>query len=168
MTRKTVLVTGTSSGIGKITAQYFAQHGWNIAATVRKKEDFFFNEDNLFAKNFLLDVSNEDQCKRIIEDVVKTFGGIDVLVNNAGLAVMSAFEESSQQSIEDQFQTNLYGAMRLTKYVLPHFRKKRNGLILTISTMGGRIGIPFYSVHAASKFAVCGPVIMAFPAAAGS
>jgi len=156
MKNVTILITGTSSGIGKKTAQYFAKRGWNVAATVRKNEDFFFENNVPNARNFLLDVSKEDQCRRVIADVIKTFGSLDVLVNNAGLSVMAAFEESSQQSIDDQFQTNLYGAMQLTKAALPYFRKQRSGLIVAVSSMAGRIGVPFYSIHAASKFALEG------------
>ncbi len=156
MRNKTILITGTSSGIGRATAEYFANQGCNVAATVRKKEDFFFPPEELHIKNFLLDVSDDDQCKAVVEDVIKIFGSLDVLVNNAGVAVIGAFEESSSQSTGDQFETNLFGPMRLSKYVLPHFRKERNGIIVTVTTMGARTGIPFYSVHAASKFAVEG------------
>jgi NAD(P)-dependent dehydrogenase (short-subunit alcohol dehydrogenase family) len=161
--RKTILITGTSSGIGKVTAQYFAERGWNVAATVRRREDFFLGKDAPHdekdfphARNFMLDVTQDDQCEKTIDDVIKTFGRLDALVNNAGLAIRGAFEESSRENIEDQLQTNLYGPMRMTKYILPHFRRQRHGIILTVSTMGGRVGIPFYSVHAASKFAVEG------------
>ncbi len=156
MENKIILITGTSTGIGKATAKYFADKGWKVAATVRKKEDFFFPGDQPHARHFLLDVSEEEQSKKVVEDVIETFGGLDVLVNNAGVAVFGAFEENSPQSVEDQFEANLFGPMRLTRCVLPYFRKNRNGIIITVSTMGARTGVPFYSVHSATKFAVEG------------
>src|SRR4030095_15627084 len=154
--KKTILITGTSSGIGNVTAKYFAEKGWNVAATVRGQKDFFFQQGHPNAKHFLMDVSDEQQCKQVIEEVIKVFGNLDVLVNNAGLAVMGAFEETDKDGIDKQFAANLFGPMHLTKYILPYFRKQRKGLILTVSTMGARVGVHFYSVHAASKFAVEG------------
>ena len=156
MENKKVLITGTSTGIGRATANYFVDKGWKVAATVRNKEDFFFRSEQSNARNILLDVSQEKQCKKVVEDVIETFGGLDVLVNNAGVAVFGAFEENSPQSIEDQFEANLFGPMRLTRYVLPYFRKNRSGIIITVSTMGARTGVPFYSIHSSSKFAVEG------------
>ena len=150
------MITGTSSGIGKVTAEFFAEKGWNVAATVRKEADFFFNQATPHAKNLLLDVSSDEQCQKAIQDTIETFGHLNVLLNNAGLAILSAFEESGEKVINDQFQANLFGAMRLTRYALPHFRKQEDGLIVSVSTLGGRIGIPFYSLHASSKFALEG------------
>src|SRR5215831_838546 len=101
--KKTILITGTSSGIGNLTAKYFAAKGWNVAATVRREKDFFFEHDHPHAKHFLTDVSDEQQCKQVLEEVIKVFGNLDVVVNNAGLAVMGAFEETDTDSIEKQF-----------------------------------------------------------------
>lgn len=155
MTRKTILITGTSSGIGKATAQYFAERDWNVAATVRRKKDFFLDSSSQ-GRNFLLDVSDKEQCRNVVNDAIGVFGGLDVLVNNAGLSTMGAFEETSDEAIRDQLQTNVFGVMNMTREVLPHFRQQRSGVIIGISSVAGRIGIPLYSVHAATKFAIEG------------
>jgi NAD(P)-dependent dehydrogenase (short-subunit alcohol dehydrogenase family) len=155
MKRKTILITGTSSGIGKATAQYFAERDWNVVATVRRKKDFFLDSSSQ-GRNFLLDVSDKEQCRNVVNDAIAVFGGLDVLVNNAGLSTMGAFEETSDEAIRDQLQTNVFGVMNMTREVLPHFRQQRSGVIIGISSVAGRIGIPLYSVHAATKFAIEG------------
>jgi NAD(P)-dependent dehydrogenase (short-subunit alcohol dehydrogenase family) len=155
MKRKTILITGTSSGIGNATAQYFAERDWNVAATVRRKKDFFLDSSSQ-GRNFLLDVSDKVQCHNVVNDAIAVFGGLDALVNNAGLSTMGAFEETSDEAIRDQLQTNVFGVMNMTREVLPHFRQQRSGVIIGISSVAGRIGIPLYSVHAATKFAIEG------------
>lgn len=156
MTHKTVLITGTSTGIGNATALHFAANGWNVAATVRNKSDVFFDADSPHARNFLLDVTHQEECEKVMHDVLKTFGGLDVLINNAGLATMGPFEETSETAVQDQFQTNVFGALTLTKSVLPYFRKQRQGTIVVLSITAGRVGIPLYSIHCASKSALEG------------
>ena len=105
---------------------------------------------------FVADFEVQHEIAQMAIEIKSSYHRLDVLINNAGIAVMGAFEESSPESINDQFQTNFYGAMHLTKYCLPHFRKQRSGLIVTVSTIAGRLGVPFYSIHAASKFAIEG------------
>ena len=156
MTQKTVLITGTSTGIGRATALFFAEMGWNVAATVRRKSDFFFEETSHQTRNFLLDVTQPEECERVVSAVLKTFDGIDVLVNNAGLATMGPFEEASESTLRKQFETNFFGTLNVTKDVLPHFRERRQGTVVVLSTTAGRIGVPLYSGHAASKFALEG------------
>lgn len=153
---KTVLITGTSSGIGLETAKYFAENGWNVAATLRnpEKDTQLKNLDNI--KLYRLDVTNPETIQDAIEQAIKDFGGIDVIVNNAGYGVVGAFEAATEEQIKEQFDTNLFGAMNVIRAILPYFRKKRKGLIINVSTVGGRSTFPIYSLYHSSKWALEG------------
>lgn len=153
---KTILITGASTGIGKATAIYFAQKGWNVAATMRNTE----NGKDLLAYNnvkvLALDVLNQDSINKAIADTIELFGQIDVLFNNAGYALVGAFEAMSQEQIKKQFDTNVYGVMNVTRAILPYFRNKRNGTIINTTSMGGLLTFPLYSVYHATKWALEG------------
>ena len=140
---QTVLITGSSSGIGKTTAVYFAQQGWNVAVTMRspkkEKELLSFPKIKLYA----LDVNKSASVTTAIQAAIDDFGRIDVVVNNAGYGVDGAFESIDEQTIEDQFQTNVFGLMRVTKAVLPHMRKNGGGTIIQISSDGWKTGVSF-------------------------
>ena len=153
---KTVLVTGTSSGIGKLTAIYFAQQGWNVAATMRnpsKEKDLSnFPNVNLYS----LDVTDNSSIQTAISSAILDFGQIDVLVNNAGFGVDGVFEAMTDEVIEQQFNTNVFGLMRVTRAIIPHMRSLGGGTIIQIASMGGRITFPLYSIYHSSKWAVEG------------
>jgi NAD(P)-dependent dehydrogenase (short-subunit alcohol dehydrogenase family) len=153
---KTIFITGASTGIGKETAKYFAQKGWNVAATMRNptKEVELINVPNI--KVLRLDVMDEESIKQAITDTIAAFGSIDVLYNNAGYALLGPFEAMTNEQIKRQFDTNVLGVMNVTRAVLPHFREKRNGTIITTSSMGGIITFPLYSLYHATKWAVEG------------
>jgi NAD(P)-dependent dehydrogenase (short-subunit alcohol dehydrogenase family) len=153
---KTVLITGTSSGIGKLTAIYFAQQGWNVAATMRNpaKAQGFEGLTNL--RVYALDVTNNDSIRSAINCTIQDFGGIDVLVNNAGFGTDGVFEAMSDEVIQEQFNTNVFGLMRTTRAIIPHMRDRGRGTIIQIASMGGRITFPLYSLYHSSKWAVEG------------
>lgn len=153
---KTILITGASAGIGKSTAIYFAEKGWNVAATMRttEKGKDLLKYPNL--KIFALDVLNETSIKQAIDDTLSTFGNIDVLFNNAGYALVGAFEAMSQEQIKKQFDTNVFGVMNVTKAILPYYRTKKNGMIINTTSMGGLITFPLYSVYHGTKWALEG------------
>lgn len=153
---KTIFITGASSGIGKETATFFANKGWNVAATMRTphKEQELKEASNL--KLFALDVTDSDSIQKAIEDAVATFGTIDVLLNNAGYGLVGVMEYISNESIRHQFDVNVFGLFDVTKQILPHFRQQKSGRIINISSMGGRVSFPLFTYYHATKYAVEG------------
>ena len=156
MTAKTILITGTSTGIGKITAIYFTEKGWNVAATMRSidKGADLLKFPNI--KVLPLDVLNESSIQSAIAATIKTFGAIDVVLNNAGYALVGAFEAMTQEQIKRQFDTNVFGVMNVTRAILPYFRERKTGTVMTTSSMGGLITFPLYSVYHGTKWAIEG------------
>lgn len=156
MNKKTVLITGCSSGFGKLTAKYFHKNGWNVIATMRtpEKESELTNLSNVLVAK--LDVTDQKSVSAAIAAGVVKFGGIDVLVNNAGISGMGVFEQWDKQEIAATFETNVFGVMRVIKEVLPIMRKQQSGVIINISSAAGLIGAPFSSVYSAAKFAIEG------------
>lgn len=153
---KTVLITGTSSGIGKETARLFQKHGWNVVATMRRpeKEKELVNSDNL--KILYLDVTDILSIKEAIDEAITRFGGIDVLVNNAAYTLTGCFEGGSPSQIQDLYDVDVFGVMNVTREILPHFREKGAGVIINITSLGGLIGMPLSSFYSSAKFAVEG------------
>ncbi|MEN9912424.1 MAG: hypothetical protein RI956_868 [Pseudomonadota bacterium] len=154
--RKTILITGASTGIGKLTAIYFAKKDWNVAATMRVVEK---GVDLLEFPNihiFYLDVMNEVSIKNTIAKTLNTFGAIDVVFNNAGYALVGAFEAMTQEQIKKQFDTNVFGVINMTQSILPYFRERKTGTIITNSSMGGLVSFPLYSVYHSTKWAIEG------------
>jgi NAD(P)-dependent dehydrogenase (short-subunit alcohol dehydrogenase family) len=154
--RKTVLITGTSSGIGKATVIEFAKMGWNVAATQRNPENEIDLKKHPNVKVYTLDVTNLESIEQVFSQAQKDFGKIDVVVNNAGYGVDGAFEAMSDEIIEKQFNTNVFGLMRVTREAIKHMRPNGGGAIIQISSMGGKITFPLYSIYHATKFAVEG------------
>lgn len=153
---KTVLITGSSSGIGKATAIFFANNGWNVAATMRSPHDTpdFASFDNL--RQYKLDVTDASALEAVIQEVLRDFGIINVLVNNAGYATVGAFEASTPEQIEQQFDVNVFGLMNMTRLIIPIFRTQGYGHIVNVGSMGGRLTFPLYSAYHATKWAVDG------------
>lgn len=153
---KTILITGTSSGIGRSTAKLFADKEWNVVATMRSPEK---EKELTQLKNVLvtkLDVEQKNTIQEAIDQGIKRFGKIDMLVNNAGYGTSGIFESATDQQIRRQFEVNVFGLMAVTKAILPHFRINRNGLIINLSSMGGKITFPTLSLYHSTKFAVEG------------
>lgn len=153
---KTILITGASSGIGKATVIYFQQQGWNVAATMRTPEKETELNKLPQVKLFRLDVMDENSIREAIDGTIAAFGGIDVVVNNAGYGAVGIFEAATPEQIRRQFETNVFGVMNVTRAILPHFRAKKDGTIINITSMGGRITFPIYSVYHGTKWAVEG------------
>ncbi len=153
---KVVLVTGSSSGIGRATVKAFADKGWKVLASMRspEKEKEFQKLPNVTLVK--LDVTSEQSISDAVQQIEQNFGSIDVLVNNAGYGLMGPFEETSQSKIERQFATNVFGLMGVTRAVLPLMRSQGRGRIINISSIGGKMGIPLYSSYHATKFAIEG------------
>ena len=154
---KTILITGCSSGIGRMTAGFFQEKGWNVIATVRDKPD---DDAELNAlENVLvvaLDVTKADTIEAAVAAGIERFSGIDVLLNNAGYGSYGILEATPEAKIRMQFDVNVIGALMVTKAVLPHMRKAGQGLIINISSMGGKITFPLGTLYHGSKFAVEG------------
>lgn len=154
--KKTVLITGTSSGIGKSTVLKFAQQGWQVIATQRnpEKEHDFMHLSNVHL--LPLDVTSLISVQDAFKQVKSQFGNIDVVINNAGYGVDGAFEAMTDDIIEKQFNTNVFGLMRVTREAIKTMRPQGGGTIVQISSMGGKITFPLYSIYHATKFAVEG------------
>jgi NAD(P)-dependent dehydrogenase (short-subunit alcohol dehydrogenase family) len=103
-----------------------------------------------------LDVENRDSIEQAIARGIERFGSIDVIVNNAGYGAFGIFEAATEKQIDRQFEVNVFGIMRVIREILPHFRKRRDGIIINITSQGGRITFPSYSLYHATKFAVNG------------
>ncbi|MGW7043200.1 SDR family NAD(P)-dependent oxidoreductase [Streptomyces avermitilis] len=153
MTR-TVVITGTTSGFGLDSVRLFASQGWNVVATVRKEADLDVHHDVPNVRTLLLDVNDEAADAAFAEEAIAQFGRVDALVNNAGYYHMGPVEAASMQQIHDQFQTNVFGLMALTKAFVPHFRTQRSGVIVNLSSISADQGYPYTAVYAASKAAV--------------
>jgi len=154
--KKTVLITGTSSGIGKAAVFEFAAKGWNVVATQRspEKEKDFSNLPGVALMP--LDVTRPDTIVEAFEKATKQYGVINAVVNNAGYGVDGVFEGMSDEVITRQFDTNVFGLMRVTREAIRHMRQSGGGTIVQISSMGGKITFPFYSIYHSTKFAVEG------------
>ncbi|MBE9598038.1 SDR family oxidoreductase [Pedobacter sp. MC2016-24] len=153
---KTILITGSSSGIGKATAIFFAEQGWNVIATMRKPEE----ETGLSALENVwlapLDVLDPASIQKAVDEGIARFGKIDVLVNNAGYGAYGPLEVFERENIIRQFNTNVIGLLDVTKAVLPHFRANKDGVIINVSSVGGRLTFPFGALYHGTKFAVEG------------
>lgn len=154
--KKTVLITGASSGIGQAIAIWFQWKGWNVAATMRQPEKDTELKDLENLKCFQLDVNDEPSIRRAFDDTIKTFGAIDVIVNNAGYGLVGAFEASSAEQIKKQFDTNVFGVMNMTRLILPYFRERKEGIIINIASTGGRMTWPISSLYNSTKWAIEG------------
>ena len=152
---KTIFITGSSSGLGKETAKLFAKKGWKVIATMRKpeidKELKEFSNIDLLA----LDVTNEEQIKKIVENVVSNYD-VDIVFNNAGYGLAGPFEGTSDEQIVNNITTNLLGVMRVTKAFIPYFRANKKGIFITTTSIGGTVTMPMNSVYHATKFALEG------------
>ena len=157
---KTVLITGASSGIGRATALYFQKQGWNVVATMRSPDQEIAGENSLAKLDRItclkLDVTDRPTIIDAVAETIDRFGAIDVLVNNAGYGMLGAFETSTPEQIQRQFDTNVFGLIETTRAVLPHFRDRKRGVIVNVASIGGRVAFPLYSLYHATKWAVEG------------
>lgn len=159
MTKQKVwFITGAARGIGLEILKAVLETGDNVVATVRSSAeslaDKLGNPENL--QVVLLDITNEQQAIAAANQAVQKFGQIDVLVNNAGYGLLSAVEEATADEVRENFETNVFGLLKVTRAVLPHMREKRSGHIINISSVGGLSGYIGWGVYGSTKFAVEG------------
>jgi NAD(P)-dependent dehydrogenase (short-subunit alcohol dehydrogenase family) len=157
------VVTGSSSGIGFETSTLLAKSGFYTYATVRKLEGEGSYQVNKIAKKgklplevVQLDVRSDKSVTTTINSIVKKNNRIDIIVNNAGYALGGALEETPMDEIRKQFETNLFGAVRVMQAAIPVMRKRKSGKIINLASMGGRISIPLSAFYHGSKFALEG------------
>jgi NAD(P)-dependent dehydrogenase (short-subunit alcohol dehydrogenase family) len=153
---RSILITGASSGIGEATAQYFLKQGWRVCATARHPEKLgdWSRTEQVF--RIPLDVTKLESVRSAIDEALRMAGRLDVLVNNAGIGLGGPLEAITVEEIEGHFQTNFFGAIRVMREVLPVFRQQMHGVIVNVSSVVGRFGVPFLSPYCAGKFALEG------------
>ena len=155
------VVTGSSTGIGLETSLVLAKNGYRTYATMRNLDKSSgitskASKEDLPLTVLQMNVDDDKSVNDTIQKIMNDNGRIDVVVNNAGYSLAGAFEESSAQDGRAQLETNFFGTVRVIKAVLPIMRKQHGGTIVNITSMGGRVAIPFDSYYHASKFAVEG------------
>lgn len=150
--RAVALVTGVSSGIGRASALELARHGFRVFGTVRGAAPDLPAE----IESVVMDVRDEGSVTRAVSDVVARAGRIDVLVNNAGSSIVGAVEETGTDQAQGLFDVNFFGAVRVTRAVLPTMRQQRRGRIVFVSSVAGFLPAPFMGFYAASKHALEG------------
>ena len=158
---KVVLITGGSDGLGKAAAILLAERGYRVVATGRSAKKLADLESLAAQKKLTigtveLDVCDDESVKKAVARVVSQHGAIDVLVNNAGVGYMAAVEEIEMADFKQQFETNLFGVLRVTQAVLHGMRARRSGRILMISSVAGLVTPPTYGAYSSSKHALEG------------
>jgi NAD(P)-dependent dehydrogenase (short-subunit alcohol dehydrogenase family) len=153
---QTILITGTSTGLGRATARHFHAQGWNVIATMRTPEQ----ETELTRLEHMLvirlDVQDAGSIQAAVAAGLARFGRIDALVNNAGYGAYGPLEATPPEKIRRQFDVNVLGLLATTQALLPHFRANRSGTIVNISSVGGRLTFPLGTLYHGTKFAVEG------------
>ena len=150
-TMNTVLITGCSSGYGLATARYFHAQGWNVIATMRSpRQELLPRSERLHV--VALDVTRPESIMAALE----ASGPIDVLVNNAGIGVVGAFEATPMATARDVFETNTFGVMAMTQAVVPRFRARRSGVVVNVTSSVTLTPMPLAAVYTASKMAIEG------------
>ena len=154
---KVVVITGASTGIGRCAAEFFYQRGWKVAATMRRPEsaDWAPQDSDRF-RLLALDVTSTASIQAALDQLRESWGAVDVLINNAGYGLVGPFEGTSEEQVRRQFETNVLGLMNVTRQVLPEFRERRQGVIINVSSVGGRVTFPLYSCYHSTKWAVEG------------
>jgi NAD(P)-dependent dehydrogenase (short-subunit alcohol dehydrogenase family) len=152
-TSRAALVTGCSSGIGRATAERLAAAGWTVYATARKPETLGELEAR-GCRTLALDVTDEASMRAAVEAVEGEYGAVGALVNNAGYSQSGAIETVPMEKVRAQFETNVFGLVRLCQLVLPKMRAARGGRIVNLSSMGGKLVFPGGGVYHATKYAV--------------
>lgn len=154
MKSRTVLITGCSSGIGRATALGLKKRNWRVFATARKREDVR-ELKNLGFESHLLDVSDSNSIKEAVDWLLgKTGDTLDALINNAGYGQSGAIEDLSREILRKQFEVNVFGLQELTNRLIPIFRRQGRGHIVNISSVAGRISLPYSGAYSASKYAL--------------
>lgn len=162
---KTWLVTGASSGLGTAIAEVALRSGHKVLATARNTTKAARENpqiEELGGTWVELDVTRVDTAKEVDSAIREAGGVIDVVVNNAGYSLLGSIEDMSEEEIELQFSTNVYGPVRVLKGVLPFMRKQRSGVVVNVSSIAGMDGLPACAMYAGSKFALEGMSLFLF------
>jgi NAD(P)-dependent dehydrogenase (short-subunit alcohol dehydrogenase family) len=149
---KVVLITGASSGIGQACARHLARRGHRVFGTSRRPQAGAEEPFEMIP----MDVTDEDSVRQGVATVLARAGQLDVVVNNAGFGFGGAVEDTSIDEAQQMFDTNFFGMLRVCRAVLPHFRERRAGTIVNVSSLAGLISQPFVGLYCATKFAVEG------------
>jgi NAD(P)-dependent dehydrogenase (short-subunit alcohol dehydrogenase family) len=150
---KAVLITGCSSGIGEATALRLVRGGWTVYATARRPESIAHLAEQ-GCRTLALDVTDEDSMQAAVAEVAQVEGAVGVLVNNAGYSQGGALEQIPPETVRRQFETNVFGAVRMAQLVLPGMRAQRWGKVVNIGSMGGRLTFPGGGLYHATKYAL--------------
>jgi len=159
--KQVAIITGCSSGIGYETSILLAKNGFKTYATMRNVEKGdklkdIAEKENLDLKIIKLDVTDDYSIKNAINEIIQETSRIDILVNNAGNNIAGTVEDLSIEEFKEQFETNFFGLVRVTKAVLPIMRNQNSGIIINLSSIVGKMAIPLNSAYTSSKFAVEG------------
>jgi short-subunit dehydrogenase len=157
-TDKVVVITGGSDGIGKALIDQLIAEGAKVATCGRNHDKLYslqMQYTNVLLHTMACDVSKEDECKRFIESTIETFGGIDILINNAGISMRALFKDAEATVIRKIMEVNFFGSVYCTHYALPSILE-RKGTIVGVSSIAGYRGLPGRSGYSASKFAMQG------------
>jgi len=155
---KVWFITGCSTGFGRELSIYALSQGYKVAVASRNTDDVkdIIEKYPATSTSVKLDMTNPEELKAAVSDVISHFGKIDVLVNNAGIGYFGAVEESEMHEVRRMFEINFFGLSELIQLVLPAMRKQRSGHIINVSSIGGLAGFPSVGFYNATKFAVCG------------
>lgn len=145
---KTIIITGSSAGIGFALAEYFGKKGHKVFGLSRK------NVENPHFTTIPTDITNLDQVQHAITEILKSENRIDILINNAGMGMVGPVEDSTQKEILQLFNLNLIGSVQMMSAVLPKMREQKAGKIINISSIGSEMGLPFRGFYSASKSAL--------------
>jgi NAD(P)-dependent dehydrogenase (short-subunit alcohol dehydrogenase family) len=153
---KTILITGTSSGYGKAIAALFLERGWNVVATMRRPDPGVFDAPTERLRILALDVTDRASIDQAIADAVAAFGGIDVLVNNAGIGLASIVEATPDSVAREIFETNSFGVFATCRAIIGRMREQGSGVIVNVTSSAAIAPMPLVAIYAASKCAVEG------------
>jgi len=145
-----VLVTGVSSGFGKAIADALAADGHRVFGTARNS----LPATSSPFTTLRLDVTHDESVSAVVDEILRAAGRIDVVVNNAGMGIAGAIEDTTTEEARAQFETNFFGTHRVCRAVLPHLRAQRSGHIINMSSLAGQVPLPFQGFYSATKFAI--------------
>ena len=156
---QSILITGGTDGLGRAAALLLAEKGFRVfaagrSASKRAEIDRIAREKNLPLESIEMDVCSDGSVQNAVEKIFQKAGGIDVLINNAGVGYMSVVEELKLEDLQKQYDTNIFGVIRVTQAILPHMRQRRTGRILMMSSVAGLVTPPTYGAYSSSKFAL--------------
>lgn len=152
--KKVVLITGSSSGMGRETALFLAKAGFIVYAATRTIESFESETENLFPLQ--LDITSASDIQKNIKIILEKHKRIDILINNAGYGLVSTVENLNEEEMFNQYNINVFAVLRMCQAVIPSMRKQKSGVIINISSFLGKIGLPLLTLYNSSKYAVEG------------